>query len=127
MPKKKRKACFPNCSQKLTRCERGNEAQGSRRRDTDQQPGEMAKLEQQLAQAVRSSLNLPDLQVIVRQNKSRRSWSVRLKANGNSSDWLELDSGSVDVVRKIGLLPAIHLGTFRIAYDLLRQTDSRKR
>ena len=87
----------------------------------------MAKLEQQLAQAVRSSLNLPDLQLIVRQNKSRRSWSVRLKANGNSSDWLELDSGSVDVVRKIGLLPAIQLGTFRIAYDLLRQTDSRKR
>ena len=91
----------------------------------------MAKLEQQLAQAVRGSLNLPDLQVVVRQNvrrnKSRRSWSVCLKKNGNSSDWLELDSGSVDVIKKIGLLPAIHLGIFRITYDLLRQAGSRKR
>ena len=93
----------------------------------DHYAGEMAKLEQQLAQAVRGSLNLPDLQVIVRQNKSRRSWSVCLQANGNSSDWLELDSGSVDVIRKIGLLPAIHLGIFRVAYDLLRRTGSRKR
>lgn len=87
----------------------------------------MTKLEQQLAQAVRGSLNLPDLQVSVRRNQSRRSWSVRLKENGNSSDWLELDSESVDVIRKIGLLPAIHLGIFRIAYDLLRQTGSWKR
>ena len=87
----------------------------------------MAKLEQQLVQAVRGSLNLPDLQVIVRRNKSRRSWSVCLKANGNSSDWIELDSGSVEVIQKIGLLPAIHLGIFRITYDSLRRAGSRKR
>ena len=92
----------------------------------DKYAGEMAKLEQRLAQAVRGSLNLPDLQVAVKRNQSRRSWSVRLKENGNFSDWLELDSGSVNVIKKIGLLPAIHLGIFRIAYDLLRRTDSRK-
>ena len=81
----------------------------------------MAKLEQKLAQAVRNSLNLPDLRVAVRQNKSRRSWSFCLKENGACSDWLELDAGSIEVMKKIGLLPAIHLGVFRIAYDLLRR------
>ncbi len=87
----------------------------------------MAKLEQQLAQAVRDSLNLPELHVVARRNPSRRSWSVCLKENGSSSDWLELDSGSVDVIKKVGLLPAIHLGIFRITYDLLRRTGSRKK
>ena len=87
----------------------------------------MAKLEQKLAQAVRNSLNLPGLRVAVRQNKSRRSWSFRLKENGDCSDWLELDAGSVEVMKKIGLLPAIHLGIFRITYDLLQRAGGRKR
>ena len=87
----------------------------------------MAKLEQKLAQAVRDSLNLPGLRVAVRQNKSRRSWSVSLKENNACSDWLELDAGSVEVVKKIGLLPAVHLGIFRITYDLLHRAGGRKR
>lgn len=86
----------------------------------------MAKLEEKLAQAVRNSLNLPDLEVAVRQNKSRRSWSFRLRKDGLSSDWLELDAGSIDIMKKIGLLPAIHLGLFRITYDALRRATRAK-
>ena len=83
-----------------------------------------ATLEEKMAQAVRNSLNLPRLQVLVRRNPSRKTWSFRLKRGRAISDWLELDAGSVAVMKKVGLLPPLHLGTFRLAYDELKNKES---
>ena len=82
---------------------------------------QIGRLEDKLVQAVRNSLNLPRLRVAVRRNRSRRSWSFCLKKDRVRSDWLELDSGSIEIMKKIGLLPALYLGVFRIAYDALRR------
>jgi len=81
----------------------------------------MRNLEEKLAQAVRNSLNLPRLRVSVRRHRLRRSWSFCLHKERACSDWLELDSSSIEIMEKLGLLPALHLGTFRIAYAALRQ------
>ena len=79
------------------------------------------KLEDKLALAVRNSLNLPDLEVSVRRSKSHPSWRFCLHKDGVSSEWLELDTDSIRVMKEIGLLPALHLGTFRVAYAALRR------
>ena len=79
------------------------------------------KLEEKLAQAVRNSLNLPDLKVSVRSGKPRRTWRSRLHHEGASSDWLELDGESIRIMKEVGVLPALHLGTFRVAYAALRR------
>lgn len=87
----------------------------------------MGKLEATLAQAVRNSLNLPDLRVSVRRNRTRRTWSFRLHKDSVASGWIELDAGAIEIMKKLGLLPALHLGTFRVAYQELRfATEKRK-
>ena len=87
----------------------------------------MGKLEATLAQAVRNSLNLPDLQVSVRRSKAHRTWSFRLHKDSASSGWIELNAGAIEIMKKLGLLPALHLGTFRVAYQELRLvTEKRK-
>ena len=78
------------------------------------------KLETTLAQAVRNSLNLPDLKLDVRRNKVRRTWSFRLHKDSASSAWIELDAGATEIMKTLALLPALHLGTFRVAYQELR-------
>ncbi|OFV90694.1 MAG: hypothetical protein A3H28_11285 [Acidobacteria bacterium RIFCSPLOWO2_02_FULL_61_28] len=78
------------------------------------------KLETTLAQAVRNSLNLPDLKLDVRRNKVRRTWSFRLHKDAASSGWIELDAGATEIMKTLALLPALHLGTFRVAYQELR-------
>ena len=86
------------------------------------------KLETTLAQAVRNSLNLPDLKMDVRRNKVRRTWSFRLHKDSASSAWIELDAGATEIMKTLGLLPALHLGTFRVAYQELRiATEKRNR
>ena len=86
----------------------------------------MGKLEETLAQAVRNSLNLPNLKVSARRNVDRRTWSFRLHKDGASTDWLELDAGAIAIMKKLGLLPALHLGTFRVAYMGLRNATEKK-
>ena len=86
----------------------------------------MGKLEERLAQAVRNSLNLPNLKVSVRRNVVRRTWSFQLHKDGASTDWLELDAGAIAIMKKLGLLPALHLGTFRVAYMGLRNATEKK-
>ena len=78
------------------------------------------KLETTLAQAVRNSLNLPGLKLDVRRNKVRRTWSFRLHKDSASSAWIELDAGATEIMKTLALLPALHLGTFRVAYQELR-------
>ena len=78
------------------------------------------RLEAALAQAVRNSLNLPELEVTVRRNKRRNTWSFRLHKDRLASDWLELDAGAAEIMKNLGILPALHLGTFRVAYQELR-------
>lgn len=78
------------------------------------------KLEMALAQAVRNSLNLPELKVDVRRIKTRRAWRFRLHKDSARSGWIELDDGAAAIMKKLGLLPALHLGTFRVAYQELR-------
>ena len=86
----------------------------------------MGKLEATLAQAVRNSLNLPDLQVSVRRSKTHRTWSFRLHKDSASSGWIELDAGAIAIMKKLGLLPALHLGTFRVAYQELRLATEKR-
>jgi len=78
------------------------------------------KLELTLAQAVRNSLNLPKLKVDVRRIKTRRAWGFRLHKNALCSGWIELNDGAAAIMQQLGLLPALHLGTFRVAYQELR-------
>ena len=87
------------------------------------------KLEASLAQAVRNSLNLPELKVDVRRIPTRRAWRFRLHKGSASSGWIELNDGAAAIMKKLGLLPALHLGTFRVAYQELRvltETKGRK-
>ncbi len=84
----------------------------------------MTKLEEQLAAAVRKSLNLPDLKVSVR--KGQRNWLFRLHSDKASSEWLELEADDIRVMKQLGLVPALHLGMFRVAYDALRRATSAK-
>ena len=87
-----------------------------------------AKLELALAQAVRNSLNLPALPVDVRRVNTRRAWRFRLHKDALCSGWIELDDGAASIMKKLGLLPALHLGTFRVAYQELRVlTETRER
>lgn len=79
----------------------------------------MTKLEEKLAAAVRKSLNLPDLKVNVR--KTPRNWLFRLHSEGASSEWLELGPDDIRVMKQLGLVPALHLGMFRVAYVGLRR------
>lgn len=81
-------------------------------------------MEERLAQAVRNSLNLPALQVRVRPHPSRGSWCFLLEEGRARSEWVELDSGAVAVMRKVGLVPPLHLGTFRLAYAALQNKKS---
>ena len=81
------------------------------------------RLEAALAQAVRNSLNLPELKVTVRRNTGRKTWSFRLHKERLASEWLELDAGAAEIMKNLGILPALHLGTFRVAYQELRVAE----
>ena len=80
-------------------------------------------LKDRLAQAVRNSLNLPRLRVRVRQSKTRRTWLFRLEYRRASSEWLELNARAVAIMKKVGLLPPLYLGIFRLAYAALHSED----
>ncbi|MBI2817938.1 MAG: hypothetical protein HYX72_13465 [Acidobacteria bacterium] len=80
----------------------------------------MTPQEKRLVAAVRKSLNLPQLDVSVRRNGQR--WLFQLHLNGASSEWLELGPDDIRVMKQLGLVPALHLGTFRVAYAGLRRT-----
>ena len=85
----------------------------------------MTKLEEKLVAAVRNSLNLPKLKVTVRKAPGR--WLFRLHHEGFLSDWLEQGPDDIRVIQQLGLLPAMHLGTFRVAFAALRRAaESRK-
>jgi len=86
------------------------------------------KLETALAQAVRNSLNLPKLKVDVRLVKARRAWRFRLHKDSVSSGWIELSAADARIIQELAILPAIRLGTFRVAYQELRElTDPKQR
>ena len=78
-------------------------------------------VELRLTQAVRNSLNLPELQVQVRRSRERGCWLVCLRQGRAQSDWLTLDASAVAIIRKIALLPPRLLGHFRLAYDEILQ------
>ena len=82
--------------------------------------------EKKLAQAVRNSLNLPRLRVRVGRSKPRRSWRIRLEQGRTRSPWVELDSRAVAVMKKVGLVPPLHLGTLRLAYAALEIQKSER-
>ena len=84
------------------------------------------KPETALAQAVRNSLNLPKLKVDVREVKSRKAWRFRLHKDSLASGWIELNEGDARIMRDLALLPAIRLGTFRVAYQELRELTAAK-
>ena len=86
-----------------------------------------ASLERTLTQAVRNSLNLPEIKVDVRRIPARRAWRFRLHKDSVSSGWIELDDGAAAIMKELGLLPALHLGTFRVAYQELRVLTETKR
>lgn len=79
----------------------------------------MTRLEEKLAASVRKSLNLPDLKVSVR--KGKRNWHFRLHKDSASTEWLELEQDDIRVMKQLGLLPALHLGMFRVAYAGLKK------
>ena len=81
-------------------------------------------MENQIAQAVRNSLNLPKLRVEARRGPERGSWQVRLKQGRESSDWLTLTAEDVAVIGKRNLLPPMLLGHFRLAYDAIANAYS---
>ncbi len=87
-----------------------------------------AKPETALAQAVRNSLNLPGLKVDVRRVRTRRAWRFRLHKGTVASGWIELNDAAARIMQDLAILPALYLGTFRVAYQELRElteTDDR--
>ena len=76
---------------------------------------------------MRNSMNLPELKVDVRRIPARRAWRFRLHKDLVSSGWIELDDGAAVIMKELGLLPALHLGTFRVAYQELRVLTETKR
>lgn len=83
-----------------------------------------AGLEARVAQAVRNSLNLPELHVQVRRGPERGCWQVRLKQDKERSEWLTMNAGVVAVIKKISLLPPMLLGQFRLAYDTINNKET---
>ena len=79
------------------------------------------KPETALAQAVRNSLNLPKLKVDVRRITARRAWGFRLHKDSVCSNWIELNAADARIIQELAILPAIRLGTFRVAYQELRE------
>jgi hypothetical protein len=79
------------------------------------------KVESVLAQAVRNSLNLPELKLDVRRVKNRKAWRFRLHKGSFASSWIELNDEMSRIMRDLKLLPALYLGTFRVAYQELRE------
>ena len=84
----------------------------------------MTKINEQLASAVRKSLNLPRLKVSVRRTGIR--WLFQLHHGGGASDWIDLAGDDIRVMKQLGLLPALHLGTFRVAFAALRRASEKK-
>ena len=84
------------------------------------------KPETALAQAVRNSLNLPKLKVDVRRITARRAWGFRLHKDSASSKWIELNATDARIMQELAILPAIRLGTFRVAYQELRELTEPK-
>ena len=84
----------------------------------------MTKLNKQLAAAVRKSLNLPRLKVSVR--RSGAQWLFRLHYQGGASEWMELAGDDIRVMKQLGLLPALQLGNFRVAFAALRRASEKK-
>ena len=76
-------------------------------------------MEARVAQAVRNSLNLPELQVEVRRGPERSCWQVCLQQGKERSEWLTVNVGAVAVIKKVTLLPPMLLGQFRLAYDAI--------
>jgi len=77
-------------------------------------------VEDQLARAVRNSLNLPRLRMDARRSGALKCWQVRLRRGVRASDWISLDAQTAAVMTKLGLVPPRHLGTFRLAYDSIK-------
>ena len=84
----------------------------------------MTKINEQLASAVRKSLNLPRLKVSVRRTGIR--WLFQLHHGGGASDWIDLAGDDIRVMKQLGLLPALHLGTFRVAFAALRRASEKR-
>ena len=84
----------------------------------------MNKVNEQLASAVRKSLNLPRLKVSVRRTGMR--WLFQLRHGGGASEWIELAADDIRVMKQLGLLPALQLGNFRVAFAKLRRADEKK-
>jgi hypothetical protein len=84
----------------------------------------MTKINEQLASAVRKSLNLPRLKVSVRRTGPR--WLFQLHHSGGASEWIELAGDDIRVMKQLGLLPALQLGTFRVAFAALRRASEKK-
>ena len=84
----------------------------------------MTKINEQLASAVRKSLNLPRLKVNVRRTGIR--WLFQLRHAGSSSEEIELAADDIRVMKQLGLLPALQLGNFRVAFAKLRRVGEKK-
>ena len=85
------------------------------------------KPETALAQAVRNSLNLPKLKVDVRRIAARRTWGFRLHKDSLCSNWIELNASDARIMQELAILPAMRLGTFRVAYQELRELTAPRR
>jgi hypothetical protein len=84
----------------------------------------VTKINEQLASAVRKSLNLPRLKVSVRRTGLR--WLFQLHHSGGASDWIELARDDIRVMKQLGLLPALQLGNFRVAFAKLRRAGEKR-
>ncbi len=82
-------------------------------------------LEKKLVQAVRNSLNLPRLRVRARRSRTKGGWLVCIEEGKVRSEWLLLDLRALAVIRKVGHLPPMLLGIFRLAYDSITNKELR--
>jgi hypothetical protein len=79
------------------------------------------KYEGALTGAVRNSLNDVDLEVEIRPSRSKGYWRSRLRDAELASEWISLTVNDLEIMDRIGVIPALQLGDFRVANESLRQ------
>lgn len=79
----------------------------------------LAPLANDIARAVRRSLNQTRLQVEARKVSSH--WRVRLIEKRRASEPLEISPRDLAVIKKVGLIPPERHGDFRIALASIRE------
>ncbi len=76
-----------------------------------------------LTGAVRNSLNSAHLEVEIRPSRLKGRWRVRLRDAELASEWIDLTANDLEIMERVGVIPTLQLGDFRVAYDSMKRSE----